>query len=68
MLLIGDLYQMHLKARQQMSKKCKYALDVGIEKYECTANKCECEYKECDLNKDGSVNVVLCGESETTNE
>ena len=51
-----------------MSKKCKYALDVGIEKYECTANKCECEYKEYDLNKDGSVNVVLCGESEAEDE
>ena len=50
-----------------MSKKCKYALDVGIEKYECTANKCECEYKEYDFNKDGSVNVVLCGESEAEN-
>lgn len=51
-----------------MSKKCKYALDVGIDKYECTANNCECEHKEYDFNKDGSINLVLCGESEATNE
>ncbi len=48
-----------------MDNICKYAIDYSGNCFECQGfydKKIECDKQIKDLNPDGSINIVMCGE------